>query len=109
VLALGMGVVRRAWVAGVAGGVLVGDGSWCDAAWWARRGAARGLCWLASMLLGWWGVCGSAARALWSGACGGLVRVGVPSKIPDYLSHAPWERTRLLQLGPMLVSVRGDM
>ena len=46
---------------------------------------------------------------LWSGACGGLVRVAVPSKIPDYLSHAPWERTRLLQLGPMLVSVRGDM
>ena len=52
VLALGKGVVRRAWVVGVAGGVLVGDGAWCDAAWWAQRGAAGGLSWLASMVLG---------------------------------------------------------
>ena len=81
----------RVWL-GVCGlqalwGMLVGAGRGAGAACWVRRGAAGGLPWLATMQLGWWVGCGSAVRALWSGACGGLVRLGVVSKLPDYLRH----------------------
>ena len=77
---------------GRCGGVPVGDGAWCGAAWWARRGAARGLSWLASMILGWWGVWCSAARALWGGALGRLAGAGGLSVAPDYPGRAPWQQ-----------------